>query len=432
MQNQSRPSRRTQWAATFAATLASTYAMDVFATAAGIAVVASGILRECTPGQVLFFLLLSYFAWAGGLRANLPMNARLLAETGISASLLSKIAYETVAIRTHSIRAQRLAAAAGYVATEFLKEAPYYIGAISAALVSDAVATTEVMLFLGGANFGAAAYELALARSTRSVLIRLPAASSARPRAPSTASFDRDWAPRQYLREYYVKVCPDEENTVAFFADQIKSCATDEPILIAGVGPTLHHVFLAAERASEIHLAEYLPGNFKEIRNWLSDEPSAHDWTDFVRYTLMCEGVPPTADACHRRVALTRAKISHLLPFDLRQEWPLGSAVTYSTVISAFCADSATDDIQEWSIFMDRIASLVRPGGTLMIAALHNASSYRIGKLNFPSAKVSDLDLRSQMLRAFPRENVTVDVCSVPDCGRGYSGILLARGRGRL
>ena len=44
---------------------------------------------------------------------------------------------------------------------------PYYAGAFGAALLTDSVSSNEAMLFLGGANLGAAVYEYGLARLTR-------------------------------------------------------------------------------------------------------------------------------------------------------------------------------------------------------------------------------------------------------------------------
>lgn len=78
-----------------------------------------------------------------------------------------------------------------------------------------------------------------------------------------------------------------------------------------GVGPTLHHVFLAATVASEIHLAEFLPANLVEVERWLAGEDDAHDWRPFVAYTLQCEGVTsPTAEQIRAREEMTRSKVT--------------------------------------------------------------------------------------------------------------------------
>ena len=59
-----------------------------------------------------------------------------------------------------------------YVATEFAKEIPYYAGAFGAAVLTDAVSSNDSLIFLAGANLGAAVYEYGLARLTRAFLRR--------------------------------------------------------------------------------------------------------------------------------------------------------------------------------------------------------------------------------------------------------------------
>ena len=110
--------------------------------------------RARRPGRV-------YVLWGISLRANLGANWLLLRRTGTSTNVLSKAAFELTARRGPSV--QRFAAGAGYVATEIAKEAPYYAGAFGAAVLTDSISSTDALLFLAGANLGAAAYEYVLA-----------------------------------------------------------------------------------------------------------------------------------------------------------------------------------------------------------------------------------------------------------------------------
>jgi hypothetical protein len=158
------------WLLTFIATAASTYALDAVATAAGVLLVASGVLGGVDHGLLLLFLVGSYVLWGAGLRVSLQANWLLLEQTGTSTNALSKAAYDLTGLGTTSVRARRFAAAAGYVGTELAKEAPYYAGAFGAAVVSDSVSSNEAIVFLAGANLGAAAYEYGLGRLTRAVL----------------------------------------------------------------------------------------------------------------------------------------------------------------------------------------------------------------------------------------------------------------------
>ena len=160
------------WLITFAATAASTYALDAVATAAGVALAASGLLHGLDHGLVLAFLAGSYVLWAAGLRVSLAANWSLLEDTGTSTNALSKAAYDLTKLRSTSARMTKVAAAAGYVGTELAKEAPYYAGAFGTALVSDSVSSNDALVFLAGANLGAAVYEYGVAWLTRAFLRR--------------------------------------------------------------------------------------------------------------------------------------------------------------------------------------------------------------------------------------------------------------------
>ena len=173
--------RSRRWLATVGATAISTYALDAVATVAGAALVASGLLHGAPHALLLGILALSYVAWGAGLRSNLRANWELLERTGTSTNVLSKAAHELARARGWQPRARRVAGAVGYVATELAKEAPYYAGAFGAALVSPSVSSGDAIVFLAGANLGAAVYEYGLARLTQAFLRR------------GHASFEADW-----------------------------------------------------------------------------------------------------------------------------------------------------------------------------------------------------------------------------------------------
>lgn len=407
------------WAVSLAATAASTYALDACAAAAGICLVASGLLGGLGPAWVLAFLVVTYGAWGFGLRANVRANGTLLAATGISTNLLSKAAYDVTRRRTSRPHAPRLAAAIAYTGTEMAKEAPYYTAAFGSAALTDSITSLEALIFLGGANLGAALYEYGIARLT-AALLRL---------RRRYASFDTDWVPAEYLTGYYHTVEPDEIATIAYFVDAMRHAEQDRPVLFFGVGPTLHHVFAAAEVASEIHVGDYLPANLAEIQRWIDRHPGAHDWRPFVRYTLQCEGLrDPTADDVAAREDLTRKKITELIRVDGRHPRPVDRR--YPTVVSAYCADSATADHATWQRFMRHITGLVQPGGLFVTAALRRCRGYTVAGKTFPSANIDEHDLRAVLQPQFELLNGSIEVRqTAQDSSHGYAAIVLCRAR---
>ncbi len=405
------------WGVSVVATAASTYALDAMATATGLVLAASGVLTGASHALLLTTLGVSYVMWGLGLRANLRQNHELLTRTGTSTNVFSKAAYDLAAARSVSPQVRRFAASAGYAATELVKEAPYYVGAFGATILTDSVSSADALVFLTGANLGAAAYEQGLARLTRLLLAR------------RYASFETEWTPRDYLADYYMEVEPDELETIAFFVDAVRESEAGHPVLFFGVGPTLHHVFLAAVSASELHLGDYLPANLAEIQRWIDREPGAHDWRPFVRYTLQCEGVvAPTEEQVARREELTRSKITRLVHVDGRVPAPVDSC--YATVISGYCADSATRDHASWLPFMQHIMDRVRPGGLFITAALRHSRGYDVGGRRYPSACVDEHDLRTVLESSWGPLAGSVQPRDIVGCSaHGYSGIVLAKAR---
>ncbi|GAA3334780.1 hypothetical protein GCM10020358_00530 [Amorphoplanes nipponensis] len=170
----------TSWAVSLAATAVSAYALDAFAAATGAALVATGLLAGAGHPTAVALLVASYAAWGLGLRAGVGANWALLTTTGTSTNILSKAAHDVTRRRSRGERAPRAAAVIGYLGTELAKEVPYYLGAFGAAAATDAITSTDALVFLIGANLGAAGYEYVLAAATRT-LLRRRAASAGTP-----------------------------------------------------------------------------------------------------------------------------------------------------------------------------------------------------------------------------------------------------------
>lgn len=244
------------------------------------------------------------------------------------------------------------------------------------------------------------------------------------------SSFDKDWNPRHYLRDYYKEIEPDEIETIHFFVDVMRKVEKNTLILFFGVGPALHHVFLTAPKAKELHLADYLKVNLNEIDSWINFDSHAHDWKPFIRYTLECEGIEPTNHDIAKREKLTRNKILILgEKADAGEKNPLGSKrrEQYPIVFSPYCADSSTSDKATWEKYMRNIASLVSPGGKFVTAALRKCRSYAVGGKSFPCANIDEDDMRRTLELDFQPESITIEIRKLSGHElQGYSGIILA------
>ena len=408
-----------RWAVTLAATVVSTYALDLVATAGGVLLALSGVFGDLAGGWLLTIVVVSYLIWGLGLRTALRANHALLEQTAVSTSLLSKLAWQVARRTAAGKAARRWASTAGYVSWELAKEIPYYIAAAGAVLIGESIGVDDVLIFLTGANLTAALYEYGIGRGTEVWLAR-----------HRFSSFETDWDPGRYLAEYYSEVQADEQHTIRFMVEALRDTPTGQTVLIFGTGPTLHHAFPVAGRAAEIHLADYLERNLDEIRRWLRRDPGAHDWRPFVRYTLQCEGIDsPTPEQVEQREERTRTTVTSMLTADARRRPPLDSE--YDAVVSAYCADSATADHATWYAMLRNIVGLVRPGGMFLTAALRSCRSYVVGGKRFPCAGIDELDIGAALEGWF--RSITVQTQEVPEhAPQGYGGIVLAAGAGRL
>jgi hypothetical protein len=166
--HRNRPMGRARpWLVTLAASAITTYALDLFATCAGLLLAASMLLEGISYAMALLLLFASYVAWGAGVWAILKANWDLIQRTGTSTNLLSKAGHDIALRFRWSLRWRRMATHAGYVTTELAKEAPYYLGAAGAAVFSDSIEAIDAIVFLAGANMGAAAYGFVLAHGVR-------------------------------------------------------------------------------------------------------------------------------------------------------------------------------------------------------------------------------------------------------------------------
>lgn len=239
-----------------------------------------------------------------------------------------------------------------------------------------------------------------------------------------------EWNPKDYLNEYYQELMADERYAMEFLVESVARIAPVSVALDFGAGPTVHHAFPLAPKAQEIHLAEYLPANRAEIERWLSKSAGMHDWSAFSLETLRLEGQSdPTLMDAQERERQTRQHVTCVLPGDANQSDPLGAEKRgfYPLVTSHYCAEGATNDKATWRWYMKNIASLVAPGGTLILSACGAAEFYCVGERCFPCAGVTAEDVLNSL-----HENGFTDmdlrVRQVPDHSeQGYGSVIFAR-----
>ncbi|MCX6375362.1 MAG: hypothetical protein NTU88_04885 [Armatimonadetes bacterium] len=238
-----------------------------------------------------------------------------------------------------------------------------------------------------------------------------------------------EWQAGEYLAEYYAEVMPDEQHALSFLCESLERLPQSPVALDYGCGPTVHHAVALVPKAGEIYLAEYLPCNLAEVQRWLDSGQDAYDWRDFTRYILQCEGIAePSAADIEEREQEARRRITRLLPSDAGEDDPLGPEMRghFQLVTTHYCAEGATNSKKTWALYMRNIASLVAPGGALIVSACGAADYYAVGERLFPCAGVNAHDMLS-CLQENGFMNIDLRVRHVPDHStQGYSSVILA------
>ena len=152
---------------------------------------------------------------------------------------------------------------------------------------------------------------------------------------------------------------------------------------------------------------------------------------------LACEGneQPSNTQVC-KREALTRKVVRGLYVSDARLKQPLGPTRTgfYDLIISGFCIDAISSDPRVFRRCLRNVTSMLQPGGTFIIHALHQCKAYKCGDRMFPGSNLTIDDMQAAMTEnGFAPASIDAQVIPCNDnAAYGYSGILTASGRKAL
>lgn len=244
----------------------------------------------------------------------------------------------------------------------------------------------------------------------------------------------KEWDPAGYLETYFHDLRRDEDETLRFLVKNTKKLSQHKKLKVLefGSGPTVVHGLVVAPVAKEIHFADYLEKNLSEVAKWLNDDNNAFQWDLFTRRILQLENRPVTDKAVGLRSKDLRQKVKKLLLADARLAEPLkGTNKKYDLIIMTYCLDSATASKKIWRGYMRNVLGLLSPKGTILMAALHKCKFYMIGEEHFPSANISEDDVKNSLEEnGFKPTEFEIEVKEVPECAEeGYNSLIFARAR---
>ncbi len=248
----------------------------------------------------------------------------------------------------------------------------------------------------------------------------------------TTSMLTNDWTefdPRAYLEEYYADIGAENEALLKFFVHAFEDVPSNGTLLDFGGGPTIYPLIAAAKKVKEIHFSDYLESNLSEVRKWLLAEDSAFDWSMFIQRTLEIEkNGPCSATERAQRATEIRSRITRLIHVDASLPSPLehGSQL-YDIIVSNFCAESATDDRQQWYVFLHNIVSLLKPNGKLILCTLKGATQYSVGEKVFPAVNIAEPDLAEALVASgCNAQGLVIQSVPADRPTRHYHGLMFA------
>ena len=142
---------------------------------------------------------------------------------------------------------------------------------------------------------------------------------------------------------------------------------------------------------------------------------------------LACEGhTRPNNSQVSKREALTRKVVRGLYVSDARLRQPLGPTRNgfYDLIITGFCIDAISSDPRVFRRCLRNVTSMLQPGGTFIIHALHQCQAYKCGDRMFPGSNLTIDDMQAAMLEnGFTPASIDAQVIPCRENSvYGYSG----------
>ncbi len=225
-------------------------------------------------------------------------------------------------------------------------------------------------------------------------------------------SFDAD----DYLRSTYWDVnIPDK---ILFRLESFhKAFQTLPPslkVLDYGAGPAMLTVISAAGRASEVVLSDVAESNREALRKWLGRDPTAFNWSPFFDHVVQkLEG--KSEEEAREREERVRQVVKDVVHCDIDKDPPItkGYEGSYDVVIDSGCLQAACTTTETYEKGITKLASLLKPGGTLMIFTTQREQngSYVVGSKTYKT-----LALTGQYVTEVVQEQgfleVSLNLCS--------------------
>lgn len=227
-----------------------------------------------------------------------------------------------------------------------------------------------------------------------------------------TSNRDVPWDefdPDAYVSHYYSDPHPDDDQAVQLASlalSAAKPAGNQLSVVDVGTGPNLFPLLAALPRSARLTAWEYSDANLR----WLTDElarPALREpWVHFWSIVRKAYGAPYHLPEDPMPVLCARTRVQKGSVYDLpERQWDAATMF--------FCAESITDQFEEFQLACSRFAKCVRSGGTLTAAFLLSSEAYVVAGHRYPVLKLSEA-LLSTVFRSVA-DNVVIQTIGAAD-----------------
>ena len=160
---------------------------------------------------------------------------------------------------------------------------------------------------------------------------------------------------------------------------------TTARLLEYGGGPVIYPLISAAPYIAEITFSDYAQDSLEAVTLWRDNNPKAHNWKPYIAYVMeKLEGQLHQELKVAEREAMLRNKMKYIFRGDITADFILDSTLPvelYDIISCNFCSECVAKTKEEYSLFIGKLANLLKPGGFLIsLVSLEESFWYSANK----------------------------------------------------
>uniref|UniRef100_A0A8C5WM91 Nicotinamide N-methyltransferase n=1 Tax=Leptobrachium leishanense TaxID=445787 RepID=A0A8C5WM91_9ANUR len=159
------------------------------------------------------------------------------------------------------------------------------------------------------------------------------------------------------------------------------------------MGLNLYQLIAVYKCFSDIIILEVNDGCFGDMEKWLNGEEDAYDWAHAVKVLADLGGC---SDNWKEMENDLRSRVKRILKCDLTNENPTDPVILEKAdcIISLYVMGAVCKNIDDYSLKLKRLSTMLKKGGCLLIVGSLNATHYTVNGEKFNLLNFGEEDIR--------------------------------------